>query len=107
LISQPRAYSHDFTDYRRGPFHFEHLDQKTEDYSHQRRGISAPLWLIATVFALWPLATITLATRRRNRKQHRIAEGLCPWCGYDLRASPDRCPECGTKVKKNQPGPFV
>jgi hypothetical protein len=52
----------------------------------------APPWL-------WALATMLLPAVRAfvRRKPHRIADapGPCPTCGYDLRATPSRCPECG------------
>jgi hypothetical protein len=33
--------------------------------------------------------------RRRMVREERRRQGLCPVCGYDLRASGGRCPECG------------
>jgi hypothetical protein len=47
------------------------------------------------------LAAVTLAAtllRRPNVRDAREAAGLCTQCGYDLRASEDRCPECNARI---------
>ena len=56
-----------------------------------------PNWFI--MLALTPLAIPWLTMRFRSARRHkRIVRRLCPTCGYDLRATPDRCPECGAAV---------
>ncbi|MDB5298758.1 MAG: hypothetical protein JWO87_421 [Phycisphaerales bacterium] len=51
-----------------------------------------PLRAVAAITAVLPLGWLTGRYRARRRRQ-RV--GLCPSCGYDLRATPNRCPECG------------
>jgi hypothetical protein len=57
---------------------------------------NVPYWLPAL---LTFLVAGSLSRRAfSHRRAARIAAGLCPRCGYDLRASKDRCPECGTAI---------
>jgi hypothetical protein len=51
------------------------------------------LWLLLA-FAAIPQGAWALGRLRRDRRRRK---GLCLACGYDLRGSGDRCPECGTE----------
>jgi len=52
--------------------------------------------LLAFVTVIWR------ADRREHLARKRLQNGQCAHCGYDLRASPNRCPECGARVGREQ-----
>jgi hypothetical protein len=56
-----------------------------------QRGVSVPWWFFVAVFAISPLRSFIRLWTRRD-----WPEKACRRCGYDLRATPGRCPECGT-----------
>jgi hypothetical protein len=57
-------------------------------------GIAAPHWMIALALSTGVMWWVMVWQSRAELKR-RQTEGLCRSCGYDIRASDDRCPECG------------
>jgi hypothetical protein len=56
-----------------------------------------PYWAVAAA-----VATLTFGFAWiHSRTRWRLRAGQCPGCGYDLRATPDRCPECGHAAGPN------
>jgi hypothetical protein len=53
-----------------------------------------PYWIIILPTAILPI----LWLRHRRRRRFRAKAGHCLACGYDLRESKDKCPECGAAI---------
>jgi hypothetical protein len=60
--------------------------------------IQFPHWFAAAVFGVFPFGRLSYLVVKRLRP---APEGLCLSCGYDLRATPNRCPECGMVPDKS------
>jgi hypothetical protein len=77
-------------------------------FAFERNGpdflLLVPLWAVALSTGVGAWATHRVA--RRMLRAARLAANLCPACGYDLRATPGQCPECGM-VSGTVPGKSV
>jgi hypothetical protein len=58
---------------------------------------AVPHWFLVLLLAAMP-AWWVLRWRRERESRRRAERGLCLHCGYDLRATPQRCPECGVEA---------
>jgi len=77
----------------------DYTDHQTSYVFHT--GLIRIGWWVIFLAALLPTAPSTFLVLRQWRKERRLARtGRCPNCGYDLRATRDRCPECGTVPAK-------
>jgi hypothetical protein len=85
---------------------FSPLRSRTAGFSYFHRSsppftiryVQVPQWaLIAPPVAITMGLVVLLRRRRRS-------PGHCRTCGYDLRGTPDRCPECGTPAARAAAG---
>lgn len=61
---------------------------------HPYWGVTVPAWFAVLALSLLPALWVRSHGHRRTDVR-RKANGCCRTCGYDLRATPNRCPECG------------
>ena len=82
--------------YRNSPAHYAGVSPPMWCWS-----VKVPYWLIAVTAGAVALTHLTVSARRGRLQAQRVRACLCPACAYDLRATPDRCPECGMRNQES------
>jgi hypothetical protein len=79
-------------------YHWNDLGVAWHGVDRRSFGLERVVQVRCAVIALAPglLSALWVKHLAGHRRRQRRAAGQCVKCGYDLRASPDRCPECGT-----------
>ena len=72
-------------------FHYLDLGSPGEQWI-----VGIPLWLPFAMMMISPISWISARLQRQLRKR----QSRCVRCGYDLRATVDRCPECGLTITR-------
>jgi hypothetical protein len=78
-------------------FGYQAADPVHREYPN---AVQIPYWIVVIGLAIIPVRQLWLVVGKRSKANN----GLCSSCGYDLRATPDRCPECGRAVTKVSAG---
>ena len=63
-------------------------------YTSRSLFVGFPWGVVLLALGILPVTWLVGARRDHRRRKLRLA-GRCEGCGYDLRATPGRCPECG------------
>ncbi len=98
IFNPPRVYGWSLM----GHFSVDDSSLKTGPVgSWQYHGFQLPHWLVAILLLLGGMPLLR-RVRVRLKRARRLSDNLCVECGYDLRATPDRCPECGNVSRPTQ-----
>jgi hypothetical protein len=71
------------------------------------RTYAGALGPMVLLLGAYPWAVAWRAVRDKRIRRELMRQGLCTECGYDLRASAGRCPECGTLAQVPGDGPQI
>jgi hypothetical protein len=78
---------HVYCSFRHYRMHLSAATKISNFFSGQ--AVVLPYWALVLLLSFPSAFYVSIWVRRKK-------PGMCPICGYDLRATPDRCPECGT-----------